>query len=141
MPSLKDAVEAAEPVTKLEASGFDDGLAWEVHEYRGIRYKVTELAIGDYDDIVKKATRKEKRVDPGSGVEEEVEILDQQLQSRMMLKSCIVEPARIDITKLGTRLVVTLNRVVNNLHYGDEPDAVKPAKKDDGDEEKKPGNR
>lgn len=145
----KDAAEAAQPVDEPATepadgalTGFTDGLAWERHQFRGVMYKVSELEIGDYDDIVKKATRKEKRTNDDTGATEEVEILDQQLQSRLMLKACIVEPAKVDIPKLGTRLTVALNRIVNTLHYGEEPDELKPPKKadDDDGEEKKPGN-
>lgn len=147
MPSMKavetDVPEVPAEEASFEPTGFTDGLAWEIHEFRGVRYKVTELSIGEYDEIVKKATRTEKRTSPITGNPEDVEMLDQQLQSRLMLKACVVEPSRIDVTKLGTRLIVTLNSIVNRLHYGDEPDAIAPKKKDGEDKdgsEDKPGN-
>lgn len=143
MPTLKSVAEgeaAAEEPTEEALTGFKDGLAWARHRFRGVDYKITELEIGEYDEIVKKATRKEKRTDPDTGASEEVEILDQQLQSRLMLRACVVEPAKIDISKLGTRLTVAMNRVVNQLHYGDEPDELRAPAKKDGDEETKPGN-
>jgi hypothetical protein len=57
-----------------------------------------------------------------------------------MLKECIVEPSKVDVAKMGTRLVVALNSIVNRLHWGEEPDELKPAKKAKGDDEDKPGN-
>jgi hypothetical protein len=123
-----------EPETEKLLEGFTDGLAWQKLGFRGEVYLVRELPIGEYDEIVKKATRKEKVTDPDTGVSNEVDMLDQNLQSRLMLKECLVEPASLDVKKLGTRLTVALNRAINNLHYGDEPDELRPVKKDDDGE-------
>lgn len=126
--------EANEPIEDLK-EGFEKGLAWGKYGFRGEVYKVTELPIGEYDEIVKKATRKQTVEDPDTGAKQEIEVLDQQLQSRLMLMACIVEPKGVKVTELGTRLVVALNRIVNRLHYGDEPDELRPVKKDGDDDE------
>jgi hypothetical protein len=139
MSAVAKTTEAAEPPVENIIDGFTNGLAWSTHEFRDVTYKVTELSIGEYDDIVKKATRKEKIRDE-NGVDQEIEVLDNTLQSRMMLKACVVEPEKVDITKLGTRLTLALNGIVNRLHYGIEPDALRQPKKADDDEDKKPGN-
>ena len=147
MPTVKDrlkeaadAEKNAEPIEDLK-EGFDKGLAWARYNFRDMDFKITELPIGEYDDIVKKATRKQTVEDPDTGAKQEVEILDQQLQSRLMLTACIVEPKGVKVNELGTRLVVALNRVVNRLHYGDEPDALRPTKKDGDDDEEGKGAR
>ena len=130
-----------EPEADIEnvLEGFTDGLAWKKLGFRGEVYLVRELPIGEYDDIVKKATSKQAVVDPDTGVSNDVDILDQNLQSRLMLKECLVEPKSIDVKKLGTRLTVALNRAINELHYGNEPDELRPVKKDDDGEGPKGG--
>lgn len=141
---LKEAAAEAskdtEPIENM-LEGFDKGLAWARYSFRGEEYKITELPIGEYDEIVKKATRKQTVEDPDTGAKQEVELLDQNLQSRLMLEACIVEPKGAKVKELGTRLVVALNRVVNRLHYGDEPDALRPVKKDGDDDEEGKGSR
>ena len=127
----KPTVVEDEPVEENKLEGFTDGLSWIKVEFRGVTYLITELPIGDYDEIVKKATHKEKIEDADTGATREVDIIDNQLQSRLMLKACIKEPDKVDINKLGTRLTIALNRAINTLHYGEELDALRPKKKDD----------
>jgi len=139
MPA-RNVTKEPEATTDIEnvLEGFTDGLAWKKLGFRGEVYVIRELPIGEYDEIVKKATRKEKVTDPDTGVSNEVDMLDQNLQSRLMLKACLTEP-KIEVTKLGTRLTVALNRAVNELHYGNEPDELRPVKKDDDGEGPKAG--
>ena len=102
------------------SSGFKNGLAWKKVKFRGELYHLSELPIGEYDEIARKATTTKTRVD-GSDYEE----LDNQIQARLMLKAALVSPRNLDITSLGTRLTIALNRVVNELHYGDEVDELR----------------
>lgn len=141
----KEATEAPVIVDDGQHKGFDDGLAWVKYEFRDVTYKISELPIGEFDEITKKATRTEKKVDEDTGETSSVETFDRNLQSRLMLRACIVEPGKVDISKMGTRLVVALNSIINELHYGEEPDgleAAKAAKKkaDKADDEGKSGN-
>jgi hypothetical protein len=105
--------------TEEKMSGFKNGLAWKKVQFRGVKYHLTELTIGDYDEIAKKATKKITRPD-GTDYEE----IDNQLQSRLMLRKCLITPSNIEINSLGTKLTIALNRVVNELHYGDEVDEL-----------------
>jgi hypothetical protein len=105
--------------TEQKMSGFDNGLAWKKVQFRGQLYHLRELEIGEYDKLAKLATTTKTR-DDGTTYEE----LDNQAQSRLMLKACLIEPKSLDITSLGTRLTIALNRVVNELHYGEEKDEL-----------------
>jgi hypothetical protein len=115
----KTAAPAAAPIERV-SEGFENGLAWKKVKFRGTTYHLTELPIGKYDDISKNASTKRERVD-GTEYEE----LDNQLQARLMLKECLVEPRGVKIADLGTRLTIALNRVVNELHYGEEEDQLR----------------
>lgn len=119
MPSPKDVPETPDEATEFKPTGFTNGLAWKKVKYRDVLYHLTELDIGTYDEISTKATRSINR----DGVE--VEEIDNQLQSRLMLKAALLSPKLTTLTGLGTRLTIALNRVVNELHYGDEPDELK----------------
>lgn len=117
MPS--SVKEDAPVADEFKPTGFTNGLAWKKVKFRDTLYHLTELDIGTYDEISKKATKTITR----DGVE--IEELDNQLQSRLMLKAALTEPKITSLTALGTRLTIALNRVVNELHYGDEPDELK----------------
>lgn len=118
MPS-KTAPAPETTENAFKPTGFTNGLAWKKVQFRGVRYHLTELEIGEYDKIAKLATTT-KTNDAGTAYEE----LDNQLQSRLMLKACLVTPKSLDISRQGTRLTIALNRVVNELHYGEEKDEL-----------------
>jgi hypothetical protein len=108
-------------------------------EIRGRVYTFTELEIGDYDKLVTKATKRE--TDPETGVEEE--IIDNVLLMRLMLDKVVDPKPPQEMIHTGTRMYRAFSRIVNELHYGDEP--VKILKDDDGEsgdgpEEKPTGN-
>jgi len=95
-------------------------------EVRGQRYTFRELEISEYDKLVKAATREEVDDD---GITQE--ITDSTLLLRLMVpKSCISPTLSPDVVaSMGARLYRALARVVNELHYGDEP--VKQIKDED----------
>jgi len=91
---------------------------------RGMTFRLRELSIGDYDELVKKATRKESN--PMTG--EDAEIVDNALLLKLMVMRCSVEP-KLTAEALGNlpmRVVLKLNQTVNRMHYGDEPETPKP---------------
>jgi len=106
-------------------------------EIRGKRYKFRELEINEYDKLVKAATREEADED---GIMQEV--TDSTLLLRLMVpKSCVSPELTPEVVnKMGSRLYRALGRVVNDLHYGDEP--IKQIKEDDAETptESAPGN-
>lgn len=114
-----DTEKTFEIPTEQKYEGFEKGLAWKKVKFRGVLYHLTELEIGEYDKIAKLATTMKTRED-GSEYEE----LDNQTQSRLMLKACMLEPKSLSIISLGTKLTIALNRVVNGLHYGEEKDEL-----------------
>lgn len=89
---------------------------------RGRKYVFQELEIGEYDKLLKQAT-----TEVGNPVTGEVdETIDQSLLSRLLiLKSC-VEPKLTagDLSGVGTKMYRAFVKIVNELHYGDEPIAV-----------------
>ncbi len=99
---------------------------------RDVTYKLRELSIGDYDELVRKATS--KTVNPLSGVEDET--IDNALLLKLMVLKCSVEPKLTPETLAGLpmRVVLKLNQTVNRMHYGDEPETVKK----DGESEEEP---
>jgi len=101
---------------------------------RGATYRLRELSIGDYDELVKKATR--SVTNPITG--EDQETVDNSLLLKLMVIKCSVEPKLTPeaLANLPMRVVLKLNQTVNRMHYGDEPET---AKGDDADEGE-PGN-
>jgi hypothetical protein len=91
-------------------------------DVRGITFRLRELSIGEYDELVKKATRPQVNAD---GVEDE--IIDNALLLRLMVLKCVVEPKLTPETLAGLpmRLTLKLNQTVNRMHYGDEPEVKK----------------
>jgi len=104
---------------------------------RGITYHLRELSIGEYDDLVTKATK--KIVNPITG--EDVETIDNSVLLKMMVLKCSFDP-KITAEALASfpmRVVLKLNTTVNKMHYGDEPESKKPETADT-DEETPKGN-
>jgi len=87
-------------------------------EIRGQKFTFRELEIGEYDKLVKQASHQEADAD---GISQEV--TDNTLLLRLMvLKSC-ASPKLTDSTLsgYGYRMYRSIARIVNELHYGDEP--------------------
>lgn len=97
---------------------------------RGMTFRLRELSIGDYDELVKKATKKES--DPLTGREDEV--VDNTLLLKLMVMRCSVEPKLTaeSLSNLPMRVVLKLNQTVNRMHYGDEPETEKKADEEEG---------
>lgn len=87
---------------------------------RGMTFRLRELSIGDYDDLVKKATKTVSN--PITG--EEDESIDNALLLKLMVLKCSVEPKLTpeSLANLPMRVVLKLNQTVNRMHYGDEPE-------------------
>jgi hypothetical protein len=92
---------------------------------RGVSYHLRELSIGDYDELVKKATSKVQN--PITG--EEVETIDNSLLLKLMVLKCSFDPKLTpeSLAGLPMRVVLKLNQTVNRMHYGDEPAEEKKA--------------
>jgi hypothetical protein len=108
---------AASPITP-------DFLEEEV-TVRGVTYRLRELSIGDYDELVKKATT--KTMSPITGQEDET--IDNALLLKLMVLRCSVDPKLTPevLASLPMRVVLKLNQTVNRMHYGDEPETEKKA--------------
>lgn len=87
---------------------------------RGVTYRLRELSIGEYDDLVRKATN--KTVNPLTGSDEEA--IDNSLLLKLMVIKCSVDPRLTaeSLSSLPMRVVLKLNQTVNRMHYGDEPE-------------------
>jgi hypothetical protein len=98
---------------------------------RGVTYRLRELSIGDYDELVKKATS--KVANPLTGQDDEA--IDNALLLKLMVLRCSVDPKLTpeSLSTLPMRVVLKLNQTVNRMHYGDEPETEKKA--DDAAEE------
>jgi hypothetical protein len=106
---------------------------------RGITYHLRELSIGDYDDLVTKATK--KVTNPITG--EDVETIDNAVLLKMMVLKCSFDPKITPETlaSFPMRAALKLNTTVNRMHYGDEPESKKPMSAEpDVDEETPKGN-
>lgn len=99
---------------------------------RGTTYTVTELSMDRYDELLKKATTKTRN--DITGLDEED--IDQQVLMRLMINDC-VRPKPDQLLKLGVRYYRALQRLVSDLHYGDEPVKIED---DVPDEETPQGN-
>jgi hypothetical protein len=119
---------AAQPLTP-------DFLEEEV-TVRGITYHFRELSIGEYDDLVTKATRKESN--PLTG--DETEVVDNTVLLKLMVLRCCTDPKLTpeSLASLPMRVVLKFNQTVNRMHYGDEPATEKKA--DDAEEGTDQGN-
>ena len=106
----------------------------EVVKIRDKDFRLRELSIGEYDDLIKLATT--ERTNSITGEEEEQTA--NQLLLKLMVLKCVVDP-KLTAEKLASmpmRLVLKLNQAVNRMHYGDEP-AVVTAEEESEDEDKK----
>jgi hypothetical protein len=103
---------------------------------RGLTFRLRELSIGDYDELVKKASKPVTNLATG----QEDEIIDNSLLLKLMVLRCSVEPKLTpeSLANLPMRVVLKLNQTVNKMHYGDEPETEKKA--DDAAEETPKGN-
>lgn len=117
-------------MTPRAASLTPDFLEEEI-TVRGMTFRLRELSIGDYDELVKKATTKVTNLSTG----QEDEIIDNSLLLKFMVLRCSVEPKLTPeaLANLPMRVVLKLNQTVNRMHYGDEPETEKKA--DDAAEE------
>ena len=98
---------------------------------RGVTYHFRELSIGEYDELVRKATTKRP-----NGLGGEDELIDNTVLLKLMVIKCSVDPKLTaeSLSGLPMRVVMKFNSTVNRMHYGDEPEGEKkPA--DDGDAE------
>lgn len=87
---------------------------------RGHKFVLQELSIGEYDELVQKATT--TQTDPVTG--REFEQTDNTLLLKMMvLKSCVdpkLTPEKL--AALPMRVTLKLNAKVNEMHFSEEPD-------------------
>ena len=104
---------------------------------RGVVYHLRELSIGEYDELVTKATK--KTTSPVTG--EESETIDNAVLLKMMVLKCSFDPKLTAeaLAGLPMRGALKLNQTVNRMHYGDEPEG-KAAEKPESDEETPKGN-
>ena len=79
---------------------------------RGEVYELTELTIGEYDEIVEKS--KVKRANPISGIEEDATD-NQVVLTRMVAKSTGLSLSKLDDLAMPVKL--TLNALVNDMHF------------------------
>lgn len=95
-------------------------------EVRGKQFTFRELEISEYDKLVKAATHQEADED---GIMQDV--TDSTLLLRLMVPKSCVKPKLTPeaVAAMGSRGYRALARVVNELHYGDEP--IKRIKDDD----------
>jgi hypothetical protein len=104
--------------TKVEVAEPGPVPATVTVEVRGSRYTFRELEIGEYNKLVKQASRQEADED---GIMQEV--TDNTLLLQLMVfKSCESPKLTTEsVATMGTRMYRALARVVNELHYSDEP--------------------
>jgi hypothetical protein len=99
---------------------------------RGVTYTVSELSMERYDELLKKATSKVRNDITGQDEEE----VDNQTLMRLMINDT-VRPKPDQLLKLGVRYYRALQKLVSDLHYGDEPVTIED---DVPDEETPRGN-
>jgi hypothetical protein len=123
--------------TKVELQDPSETPATRTVEIRGKRFTFRELEIGEYDKLVKQASHPEVDAD---GITQDV--TDNTLLLRLMvLKSCVT-PKLTDasLAAFGYRFYRTIARIVNDLHYGDEPVKEISGEEDTPSEESPKGN-
>lgn len=100
---------------------------------RGVTYRLRELSIGDYDELVRKATVRQTNALTG----EDTESIDNSLLLKLMVLKSVVDPHLTPETHAGLpmRVVLKLNQTVNRMHFGDEPETPKKDKTEDEAEE------
>lgn len=112
------------------AESLDDGYLVRRVKYRGVLYVLKEVPIGKYDDLQRQATTEVENLD-GTTTEK----FDGSLRDRLLLSASIIEPAGVNLSKIGARVVANLTRIVNELHYFDEPDELKAENQQSADDE------
>lgn len=106
----------------VSASDMSNEFATETHTYRGVTYTVHELSMADYDKTVKLATAK----DETTGEDR----FDSVAHNKILTAKCVrvggkpVDPD--DLYSKGTRLVRQLQRIVQKLHWDEEPEEEAP---------------
>lgn len=102
----------------VSASEMANEFATESHTYRGTTYTVHELSMADYDKTVKLATTK----DEVTGEDK----FDSVAHNKILTAKCVrVGGKPVDSDELyskGTRLVRQLQRIVQKLHWDEEPE-------------------
>jgi hypothetical protein len=120
-------------VTSVDAEAFEDVLRERTVQFRGRRFVMRELPIGEYDEIIRKSIDKIEM--PDGSTEERT---DQLRQSRLLMAKCMVsvDPPlpRTGIPGLGTAIVGALTRIVDELHYVAEVDELAPKPAVEGEE-------
>jgi hypothetical protein len=105
----------------VSVSDLSNKFASEEHTYRGTTYVVRELSMQAYDRTVKAATIK----DETSGEDN----FDAQAHNKILVAKCVsVNGKPIDADELyesGTRVVRQLQRIVQKLHWDEEPEDEK----------------
>lgn len=89
---------------------------------RGATFRLRELSAGEYDELQRKSTIKVTNV-----LGEETEQQDDRMLLRLMLMKSVIEPKMTPdaLTNLPARVLFALNRAVNELHFGAEPESTK----------------
>lgn len=112
----------------------------KVVRFRGRTFTVRELSIGEYDAIVKLSTDEIEIPDELSGGTQKIQRVDGARQNRLMMDKCLV---KIDpplgkggLMALPTRLYGGLNRIIQQMHFEEEPDEFSSVPDAAGDAEK-----
>lgn len=104
-------------VRGVSPSELDNEFASETVTFRGTTYTVHELSMTDYDKTVKLATTEE------DGIEK----FDAVAHTRILTAKCVkIDGKAVDVDELyskGTRLVRQLQRIVQKLHWDEEPES------------------
>jgi hypothetical protein len=98
-------------------------------EIRGTIYTFTEMEIGEYNDLLKKATKEE---DDPDNEGEKIEVVDNTILTQLMIKRSVSPVPNDQLMRTGTRMYRAFAKLVSELHYGDEP--VKIINDEDEDE-------
>lgn len=102
----------------VNAGDMTNEFASETHTYRGVTYTIHELSMEAYDKTVKLATTK----DEITGEEK----FDSAAHNKILTAKCVkVDGKPIDSDELygrGARLVRQLQRIVQKLHWDEEPE-------------------
>jgi hypothetical protein len=118
------------PSTKLSADPMI-----KVIKVRDQRYTIQELTIGEYQDLEKKATT--KRPNPVNEDAPMIDYLDQTVLLKFMVLKCVIEPklTASTLSDLPMRIVLALNKTVNDMHFPDKDEAEDIVDVTDEDEE------
>lgn len=105
-------------MARVTAADMANEFVSETKRFRGHTYVITELPMKDYDKTVKMATVKDDDTD--------VETFDNAAHNRLLLAKCVTEDgSTVDVDELyrrGTRIVRQLQRIIQKIHFEDEPE-------------------